>query len=446
VHDANQKIIGHLQIERRPIGALKLNPKNPRRHNRRQIRQIAKSIKKFGFNVPILVDSDLNIIAGHGRVLAAKVAGLTEVSTICLDHLTEAEIRAFVIADNRLAEISTWDDRLLAEQLKLLSQLDLDFSLEITGFDMGEIDFRIENTAKTQSDDETDSEALPPVGPAVSQPGDLWELGRHRVFCGSALESDSFAALMANQQATMVFIDPPYNVPIHGHVSGLGAVHHREFAMGCGEMETGEFTTFLGQSFALLARNSIDGSLHFCCMDWRHCGEVITAGNGVYSEIKNLCVWVKPNAGMGSNYRSRHELIFVFKNGHAAHRNNIELGKNGRHRSNVWEYPNANAFGRTSEEGPLFTLHPTVKPVRLIADAILDCTSRGDLVLDSYLGSGTTVIAAERTSRRCYGMEIDPIYIDTIVRRWQAYTGETAYHGRTKAPFNSCQESNDHAN
>ncbi len=430
----------------RSIGSLKFNPKNPRQHSPRQIRQTARSIQAFGFNVPILINSDLTIIAGHGRVLAAQHLGLSDVPTICLDHLSEAQTRAFLIADNRLTENSTWDDKLLAEQLKDLSEVALDFSLETTGFEMGEIDLRIESLAAANGDDASEPAPMLPAGPPVSQPGDLWLLGSHKVYCANALNADAFAELMASDRAAMVFTDPPYNVPINGHVSGLGATQHREFAMASGEMDPRQFTEFLAQSFALLTRHSADGAIHFVCMDWRHCNEILAAAMNIYANLENICVWVKSNAGMGSFYRSQHEFVFVFKAGQGAHQNNIQLGRHGRHRSNVWSYPGINVFGRASDEGPLFTLHPTVKPVRLIADCIMDCTGRGDLVLDGYLGSGSTIIAAERTGRRCYGLEIDPIYVDTIVRRWQVYTGGSARHGRTGEPFDLRRAETGHEN
>ena len=236
---------------------------------------------------------------------------------------------------------------------------------------------------------------------------------------------------MNGAQAEMVFTDPPYNVPIQGHVGGSGAIRHREFAMAAGEMDAAGFTAFLGTALGLMAHHSLDGSLHFVCMDWRHIPELQAAGDAVYTETKNVCVWAKDNAGMGSLYRSQHELVFVFKSGRAPHRNNVELGRHGRHRSNLWSYPGVNSFGRRSEEGDLLALHPTVKPVAMVADAILDCTARGDLVLDPFLGSGTTLVAAERVGRRCRALELDPLYIDTAVRRWQALTGETARHAQS---------------
>jgi DNA modification methylase len=421
-----------------PIAELKLDPHNPRAHSALQIKQIARSITTFGFNVPVLVDSELNVIAGHGRILGAKRAGLTEVPTIRLDHLSVAQARAFMIADNRLTENSDWDERLLAEQLKELSLLDLDFELETTGFDMGEIDLRIQglDAAHEGPDDPADTLRLS-TGPPVTRPGDLWRLGRHRVGCGDALEEPAYAALMQSERAAMVFIDSPFNVQIQGHVSGCGHLQHREFAMASGEMTAAEFTQFLIQAFRLHARYSRDGALHYICMDWRHLGELITAGRAVYSGLENLCVWVKNHTGMGTFYRSRHELVFVFRHGEAGHRNNVQLGRYGRDRTNVWEYPSART---PSDEGNLLALHPTVKPVAMIADAIMDCTARGDVVLDGFLGSGSTVIAAERTHRRCFGLEIDPLYVDTIVRRWQRHTRDRARRASDDRDFDDLEE------
>src|SRR6202030_644585 len=330
------------------INQLTPDPANPRRHSRRQVRQIAESIRVFGFNVPILVDRDLNVISGHGRLMACRELGGSEVPTLCLDHLTPAQVRAFRIADNRLTEISTWDDRLLAEELKELSLLGLDFDIEVTGFEMGEIDLRIASLEEPPEPDADPADEVPevPAGPPLSKIGDLWVLGRHRVLCGSALEAAAFVDLMGETRAAMVFTDPPYNVPIDGHASGLGVVHHRPFPMASGEMDSAQFTTFLGDAFRNLAASSDDGSIHFVCMDWRHAEELLAAGRGIYGEVKTLCVWVKDNAGMGSLYRSQHELVFVFKHGRREHRNNVQLGRFGRNRSNVWHYPGANSFAR----------------------------------------------------------------------------------------------------
>jgi DNA modification methylase len=420
-----------------PISVLKLDPRNPRAHSKRQVRQIARSIGAFGFNVPVLIDANNYVIAGHGRIMACRLLGWTEVPTVRLAHLTEAQARAFMIADNRLSEISVWDDRILAEQLKELSVLELDFSLEATGFEMGEIDLRIEGLTTHSEGRAALEDECPtlPAGPPVTRTGDLWLLGSHRVLCGNALDPAVYPVLMQGVRAQMVFIDPPYNVPIDGNVSGLGAVRHRDFVMASGEMNEAEFTRFLAAACSLLVRHSTKGSLHFICMDWRHVAELLTAGRQVYEELKNLCVWAKDSPGMGSLYRSQHELVFVFKHCGKSHRNNVQLGQFGRNRSNVWHYPGVNSFSKSSDEGNLLALHPTVKPVALVADAIMDCTCRRDIVLDSFLGSGTTVIAAERTGRRCCGIEIDPLYVDTIIRRWQAFTREGARHEASGRSF-----------
>jgi DNA modification methylase len=423
-----------LCVVNRPLKELLPDPKNPRVHSDKQLRQIASSIKTFGFNVPVLLDGQQRVIAGHGRIEAARLLGLEKVPTISLEHLTEAQIRAFMIADNRLTENATWNESLLAEQFKDLSELELDFSLEVTGFEMGEIDVMIEGLSSS-AEEEAAEEPAQAEGPEVCQLGDLWLLGGNRVFCGNSLDSASYRELMQDERAAMVFTDPPYNVAIDGHVGGKGAIQHREFAMASGEMTEEQFTEFLAQSCKLLAADSIDGSLHFICMDWRHITELMLAGKQAYTELKNLCVWAKDNGGMGSLYRSQHELVFVFKHGKASHCNNVQLGQFGRYRSNVWSYPGVNSFSRSTEEGNLLALHPTVKPVALVADAILDCSRRGDIVLDAFLGSGTTVIAAEKTGRRCFGIELDPRYVDTIIRRWQAFTKLEAQHARTGKSF-----------
>ncbi len=431
---ANPKI---LKVVCRPIRELEPSPVNPRLHTKKQVRQIAASIKNFGFNVPVLIDRDDKVIAGHGRLLACAELGWTEVPTLCLDHLTAAQAGAFMIADNRLTEIAAWDDRLLAQQLKELSLLGLDFDVTITGFEVAEIDLRIASLEDLPETDNDPADVVPEASadPPLSKLGDLWVLGRHRVLCGNALDPEAFRMLLGDEHAAMVLTDAPYNLPIEGHVSGLGAVHHRPFPMASGEMDRPEFIAFLDQACRNLAAFSVDGSLHYLFMDWRHIEDLLAVGRGVYGELKNVCVWVKDNAGMGSLYRSRHELIAVFKSGSQGHRNNVQLGRFGRNRSNVWHYSGANSFSRCGEEGNLLALHPTVKPAAMVADAILDCSARDEIVLDAFLGSGTTLIAAERTGRRCYGLELDPTYVDTTIRRWEALTGGSARHAGTGRSF-----------
>jgi DNA modification methylase len=427
------------QLERLSIADLVPDARNPRQHGKRQLRQISKAIRTFGFITPIVVDQENNIIAGHGRVLAAKQIGLNEVPAVRVTHLNSAALRAFAIADNRLNETSTWDDQILGEILSEISQLDLNFDLEATGFSAAEIDLYIGELSDGSDSDKADrvDAASPPKNEhPVSKVGDFWLLQDHRLLCADALDPTSYDDVLDKRTADVVFTDPPYNVRIHGNVSGSGNISHREFAMASGEMTNLEFEVFLNRICRLHAQYSANGSLSYFCMDWRHADALLAAGKSSYSELKNICVWTKSNAGMGSLYRSQHEFVFVFKNGRCQHRNNVELGKHGRNRSNVWNYPSPQSFGRVGEEGCLAAVHPTVKPVRLVADALLDCTARGDVVLDGFLGSGTTLIAAERTGRICAGIEIDPLYVDATIRRWQAYTGGIARHAVTSRSFN----------
>lgn len=398
------------------IDRLRPFPKNARIHSKKQVGQIASSIREFGFTNPILIDGQDMILAGHGRVSAARLIGMAEVPCLRFESMTSEQKRAYVIADNKLALNAGWDEDLLAEELKALSELDLGFDLSLTGFSIAEVDNLIDSIAPEQPGN-PDDDQVPLNVPARCRPGDIWQLGPHRLICGDARNPETVAALMAGERASMVFTDPPYNVRIDGNVGGLGKVRHREFAMASGEMTTDEFTVFLQQSFDNLIRYSKDGSIHFICMDWRHMGEMLTAGAGRYAELKNLNVWVKDNGGMGSFYRSRHELIFVFKNGSAAHTNTFELGQHGRYRTNVWEYRGVNTM--KSDRLQELQMHPTVKPVQMIADAIKDVSARGDIVLDLFGGSGSTLIAAHKTGRRGFLCEFDPVYCDRILHRWE---------------------------
>lgn len=427
-----------LSIEYLGIDSIRPNPRNARTHSKKQIKLIADSIRTFGFNSPVIVDGENVVIAGHGRVEAAKLLGYSTVPTVRIEHLTPDQIRAYALADNQLALRAGWDKSVLSVELEYLVTLAGDMDVSITGFDTGEIDQLILGDSADLKPDPDDR--LPETsGIAVSQPGDLWLLNDHRVLCGDATSALSHEALMGEHTADVVVSDFPYNCRIPGHVSGLGAIKHRDFVMASGEMSREEFTEFLGKVMRNLTRHTRHGSLHYIFIDWRHIGELLDASKDVYKSFINLCVWVKDNPGMGSFYRSQHELIFVFRNGNAQHQNNVELGKFGRNRTNVWTAPSVNAFARQTDEGRLADLHPTVKPVALIADAILDCTSRGQIVLDPFLGSGTAIIAAERVGRRCYGMELDPLYVDTAIRRWQRYSGSVAIHAISGARFDEVE-------
>ncbi|HLX99493.1 MAG TPA: DNA methyltransferase [Roseiarcus sp.] len=412
-------------VEDLPTGQLRPFPRNARTHSRKQIRQIAESISRFGFTNPVLIDGEDRILAGHGRVEAARELGMPTVPCLRVDHMTTAEKRAYVLADNKLALNAGWDEELLALELKELMEVDMGFDIGLTGFSIAEIDGLIDGLAPEEAGDPADDQ-LPDSEsvPTRCQQGDIWRLGPHRLICGDALDPNVIAVLMDGEKAEMVFTDPPYNVAIEGNVSGLGKVRHREFAMASGEMSVARFTEFLRSAFANLVTFSCDGSIHFICMDWRHMAEMLQAGGANYSELKNLIVWAKDNGGMGAFYRSRHELIFAFKNGSAPHINSFELGQHGRYRTNVWEYRGVNTLkvGRMDE----LALHPTVKPVAMIVDAIKDVSRRGGVVLDLFGGSGSTLIAAHKTGRRARLCELDPVYCDRILQRWELFAKDGA--------------------
>jgi DNA modification methylase len=411
-------------IVMRRVSALKPYARNARRHSKRQVRQIADSIRRFGFTNPVLVSDEGEIIAGHGRVMAAKELGLETVPTLKLSHLTSEERRAYVLADNKLALNAGWDTETLAIELEALIELKFDVSL--TGFSLAEIDFTLDKAreASTEAPDDPADRIPDPGTVAVASAGDLWHLGRHRLLCGDARSPHSVALLLGDDKADLIFTDPPYNVPINGHVSGLGAMRHREFAFAAGEMTRAEFTRFLTKTLANAAAVAKDGAIAYVCMDWRHMRELLDAGDQVFSEQKNLCVWNKVNGGMGTFYRSKHELIFVYKVGTAPHTNSFGLGETGRYRTNVWDYAGISSLG--ADRRAELAMHPTVKPVALVADAIRDCSRRGEIVLDLFGGSGTTLIAAETCGRQARLLEYDPIYCDTTLRRWEAYTGKQA--------------------
>ncbi|WJH39048.1 site-specific DNA-methyltransferase [Aliirhizobium terrae] len=406
-----------------PVDRLVPYANNARTHSKKQINQIAQSIKRFGFCNPVLISEEYTIIAGHGRVQAAKLLGMLEVPVRKLSHLSRDEVRAYILADNKLAENAGWDRDVLAIEMQGL--IDLDFDIELLGFSTTEIDFTIEGEKKPASvDSALDTiESLQP-GPAITRSGDLWQLGSHRLICGDARSPEAVSRLCGGAAVDLLFTDPPYNVPIVGHVSGLGRVKHREFAVASGEMDEAAFTDFLRGSLGTAASQLRDGAIAFVCMDWRHMGELLEAGNAVFDEFKNLCVWNKTNGGMGSFYRSKHELIFVFKRGSTPHVNNFGLGDTGRYRTNVWDYPGISSLGAARDEE--LAMHPTVKPVALVADAIRDCSGRGDTVLDIFGGSGSTLIAADQCGRMARLLELDPHYCDTIIRCFKRVTGEVA--------------------
>ena len=420
-----QNICQSLSVFEAPLTALKAHPNNARTHSKHQIRQIANSIRMFGFTNPVLVNQENTIMAGHGRVAAAELIGMDKVPTIRIEHLSSDQIRAYVLADNKLAENAGWDKSILAIELQHLTLSSEIPDITVAGFEVGEIDLIINSITESSEEDEEqfDRPTIP-----ITQQGDHWKLGRHQIFCGSSLEEHSYKSLLGDHRAAAVFSDPPFNVKIDGHVSGNGRIRHKEFAMASGEMTEAEFIEFLRKSLELMSKYSFAGAVHYICMDWRHQSELLLASKDIYDELLNVCVWVKNTGGMGSFYRSQHELVYVYRTPGGRHRNNVQLGKYGRNRTNVWQYPNASTFSKVGEEGNLLALHPTVKPVAMVADAILDCTKRGDIVVDGFLGSGTTLMAAERVGRICHGIELQPLFVDVAIQRWQCMTGEIAIH------------------
>jgi DNA modification methylase len=420
-------------IEMLPPRSLRPAPRNARTHSKKQIQQIADSMARFGVINPIIVDDRGRIVAGHARAEAAKLLGLKQVPVIRIAHLNESEIRAYMLADNKLAEKAGWDREILAlelEELRIaLPEIGLD--LDITGFDPGEIDSIMLDFGENRPNP---ADLLPDLeDEAIARKGDLFLLGHHRLLVGDARDENAFAKLLQAELADMTFLDPPYNVKIDGHVGGRGHIKHREFACASGEMTSAQFVRFLQETLGLCARHTVDGGITYICMDWRHAGELLEAGGAIYDELKNICVWAKTTPGQGSFYRSQHEFVFVYKHGHAPHLNTFELGQHGRTRSNVWTYAGANAFraGRMDD----LKMHPTVKPVALIADAMRDCSRRGSIILDAFVGSGSTIMAAEQIGRRAFCLEIEPRYADVAIRRWQRVTGKDATLGSTRQTF-----------
>ncbi len=422
-----------LQIHYRKISELKPYENNARKHPPKQLQKLAANIKAIDFIVPVIIDAQDMVLAGHGRLEAAKMVGLKEIPAVSVNHLTEAQKRAFILADNRLAQDSTWDMAKAREEFDFLQNFEIE--LGQTAFDTTEIDLALGGEDPVLSS-EDDIEDLPPEYQPVTRVEDIWQLGVHRLICGNALQADTYDALMTDETAEIVFTDPPYNVEIDGHVKKKAAPGTREFVMASGEMSSGQFIDFLRQFLSETCKVLEDGAITYVCMDWRHVQELLTAADSLV-EFKQLCVWSKDKAGMGTFYRSQHELVLVFKYGTKSHINNFGLGNKGRYRTNIWNYPVVHASQQRGLKG---VQHPTVKPVSMVMDALRDCSNRGHIVLDPFGGSGTTLIAAEKTGREARLIEIDPIYCDMIVRRWEKYTGEEAILQKEEATFKEVRQ------
>ncbi len=407
------------------------NLRNARTHSKKQIKQIADSIETFGFNNPIMIGGDNDVIAGHGRLQAAKLLGLKTVPVVRLDHLSDAEKRAYILADNKIALNAGWDSELLATELSELTDLlpEFDLGIEITGFEMGEVDLVLSDFEDPSASDAKEDELPPTSDTIVAKRGDIWQLGPHHLLCGDARDATAVLPLFvfADQAASLVVTDPPYNVKIQGHVGGRGKTKHDEFAFASGEMSDDEFKLFLNDSVKIMSANMQEGALLYLFMDWRHIEVLLAVGRKLGLTLKNICVWNKTTPGQGSFYRSAHELIAVFAKPGAATTNNVQLGRFGRSRTNVWTYAGVNTF--QSRKGGELALHPTVKPVAMIVEVIKDASKRGEIVFDPFLGSGTTLLGAEKVGRRCYSVEYEPRYIDICYTALATNDGQGRYFG-----------------
>jgi hypothetical protein len=346
---------------------------------------------------------------------------MRRVPVVEIRHLSPAQLKALRIADNRLAQHAHWDDRLLGENFLELKELELDFDLSITSFSLAEIDLAIQqlnDEVIVETNDETDTM----IGVPVCRLGDVWQLADHRVHCGDATSEAAFQNLMKGEWAQVVFIDPDCKFPAGQHPSKKGEVRDGGVVQASGELGRQDLEAVLS-SCALLAKHSDNGAIHFVCMDWRYAAELLAARREIYSDLIDMVVWVRSNTVLGSLYPSQHELIFVFKSGKGPHTNNIEIGKSDRNRTNVWKYSSASSKPHRKNS---VELTPAAKPVQLVMDALLDCSNRGEVVLDSLLGNGTTLLAAQRTGRVCRGIELDPRCVDTAIRHWQNLTGREA--------------------
>ena len=429
------------KIEDTPIQSIKPNPLNPIKYPPAKLAKFANYISRYGTDFIVVLDTENQIVTGYAQWRAAELAGRKTVPTVKIDHLSREEVLTFMLADQKLAEAVEWDDKQLKSIFHILTDYQLvcetDYDLSLTGFETSEIDnfVFIDGPEDDLSQVEQLLEKIENQKP-VSKEGDIWLMGHHRLLCGDSLVLDNYKLLLKDKQINLVATDPPYNLKISGFVSGNGAVKHREFKNGSGEYHSSGFTKFLSTAMSHSCTALANGGLVYVFMDWRHVTELLAAADELKLQQLNLCVWDKGCGGMGSFYRSQHELAFVFRHGDKQHRNNIMLGKHGRNRTNVWRYPSANM----SQEGrEMLKNHPTPKPVPMIMDIIKDVTKPGDIVLDPFMGSGTTLIAAEKTGRYAYGIDADPLYVDLAVRRWELLTGKKAMHAVTGMSFADTQ-------
>lgn len=434
IRSSRNDLLPRMVLENRPVALLRAPHRNVREQQHAHETEVAFSIKKLGFSSPPIVTEDGEIIDGVTKVAAAAALGMTELPCIVIYDLSQQDTKLLRIALNRLGEKGSWDiDALKTEFDELLI---VEAPVAVCGFALPEIDaLTLVNDGRSEVIDRRANKCpeLDERVPPVSRLGDQWLLGRHRLICGDATKQDSYELLFGTGSlATAVFTDPPYNIEIDGFAVGKGK-RHREFLAASGEMTDDEFVAFLRDFLEASAGKVIDGGVLFVCMDWRHAEHVLRAARSANLTVVTIVVWSKTNGGMGGLYRSSHEFVFVLKKGTRTIHNNVQLGKHGRDRTNVWVYPGANSRGSSANSE--LKNHPTPKPVELISDALLDVTARGDIIIDPFLGSGTSIIAAEKTGRIVYGMELDPRYVDLIIHRFETYTKIEAVHAETNVTF-----------
>lgn len=405
----------------RPVTSLKPFGNNARRHSLKQLKKLVRSLDEFGWINPLLITRDGDVICGHGRLEAAKMRGDSDVPAIVIDDLTEAQRRAYILADNELAAQSSWDRDMLATELQGL--IELGYDVELSGFDTLQIDTILNVGEKIPAPEEELVELPDDEGGTLTRPGDHWVFGdRHHLLCADARIGASYDQLLQGKRAELIVCDPPYNT-VANRISGLGRVKHGAFVAGSGELSDGAFVMdFLRPTLRHIERFSEPGAIAFIFCDWRMDPLLREAAAGVFHEMKNFITWAKTNAGMGTFYRSQTEFLQAWKVSEGRVINNFELGQGGRHRSTLWVYPGCNTFRQGRMED--LESHPTAKPTKLVADALLDCSRRNGIVLDPFLGTGTLLAAAEQTGRRGYGLELDPKYCDVILRRMTKLSSE----------------------
>lgn len=413
-----------------PLSALLENPHRVQVHSPRQLSKLSRAIEVTGQLAPTIIDERYMVLAGHARLAAAKALGHASMPVVQVFNLSQVQKRAFLLSDNRVGLDARLDRKTLAAQIPELTLLfeDAGLTLSDTGFEVAEIDTLVIDfeDGGPEPDDAIDPALA--AGAIVLRQGDVFALGEHRLAVGDARDAGLLDQLMSGEKAEVAFLDPPYNVPVRS-IGGRGRSRHPEFAFASGEMSRAEFVAFLEAALGNAARVSVPGAVHFVCIDWKHCRDLIEAGERVYGAYLNLVTWVKTNAGQGGLYRNQHELIGVFRVGEAPHRDNVQMGRFGRNRSNVWTYAGANTFrsGRMDDLND----HPTVKPIQLVIDALKDVSRRDAVILDTFVGSGTTILAGERIGRRVRAVEYEPRYAQIAIRRFEAVTGQIARHIET---------------